>query len=162
MTPLTVAVAITALSLSSAGLSRDRAVDPASATWTERGNASLAAGQTEAATDAYETAAALDPANTAAFNGLAAAAMAQDLPGKAIRFYREALLVDGSDRVALAGIGVAFATKGATSQAEASLARLDAVCGTDCPGRTELMAALERGTVTAAAVEADPVVQQAN
>lgn len=163
LTPLTIAVGVSALSLSSVGSTQGRSISPDSLAWTQRGDAALAGGEEGDATDAYETAAAIDPDNALAFNGLAAAAMEIELPGKAIRFYREALLLDDVNRDALAGIGLAFATKGATSQAEASLARLEAVCGSgDCPGRAELMAALEKGTVTAAALAAEPVVEQAN
>lgn len=163
LTPLTIAVGVSALCLSTIGSTRERAVAPDSVAWTQRGDAALAIGQADAAADAYETAAAISPTNARAFVGLATAAMALDLPGKAIRFYREALAQDDASRDALAGIGLAFATKGATSQAEASLARLDAVCGGgECPGRTELVAALEKGTVTAAALTAEPVVEQTN
>ena len=163
-TPLTIALAVGALTVSSASLGQERArsVSPASVEWTRIGNAALARQEPEAATDAYETAIAISPGNVTAFNGLAAAAMAQELPGKAIRFYREALLLDDRDRQALSGIGVAFASKGALEQARASLVRLEAVCGTACPERAELVAALERDTVQAAAVEAKPVVEQTN
>ena len=163
MTPLTIAAGVVALSLSSEGATQERVIAPDSLLWSQRGDAALAAGQSGDATDAYETAVAIDPDNVRAFNGLAAAAMAAELPGKAILFYREALSLDGSDRDALAGIGLAFASKGATSQAEASLARLEAVCGSkECRGRAELVAALEKGTVTAAALKTEPVVEQSN
>lgn len=163
-TPLTIALAVGALTVSSASLGQEaaRAVAPASIEWTRIGDAALSRQEAEAATDAYETAIAISPANVRAFTGLAAAAVAQELPGKAIRFYREALLLDDRDRQALSGIGVAFADKGAIEQARASLARLEAVCGADCPERTQLVAALERDTVQAAAVEPRPVVEQTN
>lgn len=162
--PLTLAVAVGALTLSTAGSGQDRArpIAPESLAWTERGAAALAADQTGAASDAFETAAALDPANVRAFNGLAATAMAEGLPGKAIRFYREALLLDGRDRSALAGIGEAFAAKGAVGLAESSLAQLTTVCGAACPEVQRVQAALDRGTVTASAIESKPVIEQAN
>ena len=163
LTPFTIALGVSALSLSTVGSTQDRAVTADSLAWTQRGDTALANGQAGEATDAYETAAAIDPDNAHAFNGLAAAAMTLQLPGKAIRYYREALSLNDTDRVALAGIGLAFAAKGAVSQAEASLARLEAVCGGGgCPGRAELVAALEKGTVTAAALETEPVIEQAN
>ncbi len=164
LTPLTIALAVGAFSLSTAGTGQERArpIAPQSLAWTQTGDAALAGGQTAAATDAYETAAAIDPANGLAFVGLAAAARADGLPGKAIRFYREALMLDARDTAALAGIGMAFADKGAVDQARATLASLDQVCGTGCPGRADLVAALDKGTVTAAAVEAKPVVEHAN
>lgn len=163
-TPLTIALAVGALTVSSASLGQERArpVAPDSIEWTRIGDVSLSRQDPEAATDAYETAVAISPANVRAFNGLGAAAMAQGLPGKAIRFYREALLLDDKDAEGLSGIGVAFVAKGAVEQARASLARLDEVCGTDCPERTQLVAALERDTVQAAAVEARPVIEQSN
>lgn len=162
--PLTIAVAVGALALSSAGVGQDqvRQIAPESLAWTERGTVALAADHTDAAADAFETAAALDPANVAAFNGLAAAAVAEGLPGKAIRFYREALLLDGRDRSALAGIGEAFAAKGAVGLAESSLAQLKTVCGGACPEVQRVQAALDQGTVTASAIESTPVVEQAN
>lgn len=163
-TPLTIAVSIGALTVSSASLGQERAraVAPESIEWTQIGDMALSRQNADEATDAYETAIAISPGNVRAYNGLAAAAMAQELPGKAIRFYREALLLDDRDTQGLSGIGVAFAAKGAVEQARASLARLEAVCGNDCPERTQLVAALERNTVQAAAVESRPLVEQAN
>ena len=163
-TPLTIALAVGAASLSSAGVGQDRErpIAPASLEWTLTGDAALAGGQPTAATDAYETAAALDPSNDRAFVGLAEAARSEGLPGKAIRFYREALMLDGRDVAALTGIGLAFAEKGAVDQARAALASLKEVCGANCPGEAEIAAALDRSTVTAAAVEAEPVLEQAN
>ena len=161
--PLTLAVAIAALTLSTAGMGQGtRSIDPASLAWTDRGVTALAAGQPDVAADAFETAVAIDAANVRAFTGLGEAAAAQDLPGKAIRFYREALELDGRNRAALAGIGEAFAAKGATGLADNSLAQLRTVCGGACPEVDRVQAALDRGTVTAAALEPMPVVEQVN
>ena len=166
--PLTLAVAVAAFTVSTAGAGQGtRATDPASLAWTQRGDAALTAGQAEEATDAYETAAALDPVNGRAFTGLAAASLALELPGKAIRFYREALQLNGRDRTALAGIGEAFAVKGANTQAEATLTQLREVCGGGaCPELAQVQAALDRGTVSTADITAavEPVAadEQAN
>ena len=55
--------------------------------------------------DMLETALAIDPRNRAAFIALGHTAAAQNLPGKAVRFYRDALTLDPNDTVALGGAG---------------------------------------------------------
>ena len=161
--PLALAAAVCALTVSTAGLGQStRAIDPASLAWLNRGEIALAAGQTDAAVDAFETSAALESNNVRAFTGLADAAVAEQLPGKAIRFYREALSLNGRDRAALAGIGAAFAAKGATALAESTLAQLKAVCGGACPEAVRVQAAVDRGTVTASALAPAAEIEQAN
>lgn len=162
--PLTLAIGVAAVTLSAPGAGQiSSPIAPDSLAWTQTGDAALAAGDPAGAARAFETAAAIDPANARAFNGLAASAMADELPGKAIRFYRESLALNGRDRAALAGIGEAFAAKGAASQADATLAQLRAVCGAGaCPELATVQAALERGMVTAAALEPTAEIEQAN
>lgn len=120
----------------------DTALAPLSVALVEKGRTLLASKQYDAATDRFETALAVDPRNIDAYLGLAEAAAAQGLPGKSVRFYREALGIDPNNREALAGQGVAFLQRGARPRAEANLDRLKTLCGAPCPEATRLQTAL--------------------
>lgn len=120
-------------------------IDARSVALVAQGNAAAAAGHYEAANDALETALAVDPRNRLAFTALARVAVKQGLPGKAIRFYREALLMEPNDVEALAGQGEALVAKGAIVKARENLARLKGLCVGSCPAQAQLAAAIERG-----------------
>lgn len=99
----------------------------------------LAKGEIGPAIDRYETSLAVDPTNRAAYLGLARAAERQGLPGKAVRFYREALQLEPNDLEALEGQGSALARRGATARAQINLARIKTLCGAAaCPGARRL------------------------
>ena len=87
--------------------------------------------------------------------GLARAAEADGLPGKAVRFYREALEIEPNDLAALEMQGVALVERGAKARAESNLERVKTLCEGPCPQADRLAAAIARGpktppTVTAA------------
>ena len=127
---LSLCLAMTA-SISSAG---DVATaDPRAAALIAQGQAALAAGETQSAIDAFEAALAVDPSYTPIFIDLAEAARQQGLQGKAIRYYREALERDPGNFAAISGEGAALVEKGALEKAKRNLAKLQTMCGDDCP-----------------------------
>src|SRR3546814_7463644 len=91
-------------------------------------------------TTLFRSALAADPRNRSAIIALAHVARAQGLPGKAIGLYREALILEPKDIVALTGQGAALADKGAFELAREKLAEAERVCGAKCPQ----VAALEK------------------
>jgi Tfp pilus assembly protein PilF len=112
-----------------------------------QGEQAAAAGQFEAANDALESALAVDPGNRGAFLSLANVASRQGLNGKSIRLYREALLLEPDDVVALAGQGAAMAAKGALGKARENLARVNSLCVKRCVQQEQLAAAIARGPI---------------
>lgn len=156
---LALAATLTAVSLSTSlsGQRPDDQIDARSLQLLAEGRALKAAGNLDGATDTLETALAVDPRNRAAFVTLAQVADQRDLPGKAIRLYREALLLEPNDRQALAGQGEALVHKGALTQARANLAKLKTLCKGQCPEATLLAATIAKGPpITTAQVAPKP------
>ena len=104
---LAASLALASLSASLSGQRPDNEIDRRSAALVAQARAAKAAGNLEGATDLLETAVTVDPRNRPAFLLLADVAHARDLPGKAIRLYREALILEPNDTAALRGQGVA-------------------------------------------------------
>lgn len=128
---------------------------PVSARLTTEGFALLAQGQTLPAIDRFEAALVADPANARALIGMAQAARAQDLPGKAARFYRIALSIDPADLEALEGQGEVFAQRGAIERARANLEKLRRACGNPaCPPARRLEASIAQASAQTAVVAA--------
>ena len=155
------ALALATLSSSSEGQKPDAQIDPRSTALLRAGEAALRAGNPSDAEDMLETALAIDPRNRAAYVTLGHVAQAQNLPGKAIRFYRGALTLDPNDTLALAGQGEAMVEKGAVERAKVNLARINQLCkGAACPPSAELALAISKGpppaVVTAQANTAVP------
>lgn len=157
-----------ALALSASGVfAAPRAPDPRAATLIAQGQAALQSGDTQGAVDAFEAALAVDPGYTPTLLRLAEAARANDLQGKAIRYYREALQREPKNLEALAGEGSALAEKGALAKAKERLALVEKSCGGNpCEPAQRLSAAIARGPVvrvqTAEAVLPDAKPAQAN
>ena len=150
---LAAALAMVSITTSLSGQKPDEALDPRSIQLLEQGRALKAAGNYDGATDALETAVAVDPRNRGAFITLAQVAEARDLPGKAIRLYREALLLAPNDVTALRGQGQALVAKGAVTRARENLAKIRSLCRTGCAEATALAAAIAKGPpVTTAAI----------
>jgi len=141
---LALGLGLVALSPSWAQQPDDR-IDPRSAHLLQQGQAAQAAGRLPEAVDLMETALAVDPRNRNAFLGLASVARAQNLPGKAIRLYREALELEPNDVRALAGQGEAMVQKGAVERAKLNLARVKTLCKGSCPEYGGLAAAIAKG-----------------
>ncbi len=146
-TPASIALAVLLTTVSSVGLSQrpDAEISPLSVEWAHRGMAARKAGNYQAATDALETALAVDPRNRNAYVELAEVARAQGLQGKAIRLYREALLLDPTDVGALVGQGEAMVEKGAIAKARENLTQAKNVCKADCAAVGKLAAAIDKG-----------------
>lgn len=148
------AASLTLVALSSAlhGQRPDDRIDPRSLALLADGRTARTAGNLEHATDLMESALAVDPRNRAAFIALAGVAEAQQLPGKAIRLYREALLIEPNDVAALAGQGGALVQRGAVVRAQENLAKIRRICPGACPAATQLSAAIAKGPPPAPAV----------
>lgn len=154
-TAISAAVALMALTLSSALMAQrpDDQIDARSIALLQQGRAAQAAGNFDAATDALESALAVDPRNRQAFLALAEIARLRGLPGKAIRLYHEALLLEPNDVAALRGQGEAMVAKGAVEKAKENLAKIRTLCPGQCADANTLAAVIAKGpptTVTAA------------
>ena len=146
--PAALALSFAALSISTSLSAQraDTAIDPRSMALLAQGRAAASAGNLDQATDLIETALAVDPRNRAAFIELASVAERQQLPGKAIRLYREALLIDPNDPGALRGQGEALVAKGALGPARENLAKIKTLCGKKpCPDAVSLTATIAKG-----------------
>lgn len=129
----------------------DDVLKPLSIEMAARGDAALARGDANAAIDSFEAALAADPKNVGAFVGIAHGYEKLGLPGKAVKYYREALALNPSNLAALEGQGKALISRGATARAQVNLARLKALCKADCPEAQRLQAALSTAVASAAA-----------
>lgn len=145
--PVAVAAAIGIAVLSSAvqGQKPDAQVDDRSVALLDQARTARTSGNLDQATDLLESALAVDPKNRRAFHELAEIAKAQGLPGKAIRFYREALELEPNDVVALAGQGDALVQKGAVIKAQENLAKVKRLCASGCPEEARLSALIAKG-----------------
>lgn len=142
-TPAAVSLAVLLAVTSSVSLGQKPAsIDPRSLQWSERGVTAFAAGNLDGATDAFETSLVLDPRNRNAFVGLAQVAEAQKLPGKAIRYYDEALSFDPKDVTTLRAQGLAMLEKGALESARGNLARIKENCKGRCEAADQLASAI--------------------
>lgn len=159
---LSLALAVTASV--SYGAERDPA--PRAGVLIAQGEAALEAGDTKAAIDAFEAALVVDPGYTPIFLRLAEAARAQQLQGKAIGYYREALDRDPDNLAAISGEGEALVEKGAVAKAKENLSELRSLCGAGCAETAELAAAIAAGptepVLTAEAVLPETQPAQAN
>lgn len=157
-TAVAMAASLALVSISTAlhGQRPDDQIDPRSMALLQQGKAARAAGNLDGATDLMETAVTVDPRNRQAFVALAEVAEARGLPGKAIRLYREALLLEPNDITALSGQGEAMVAKGAVARARQNLAKVRALCKGACPQATTLAGVIAKGPpVTTAQVGAN-------
>ena len=154
------AAALTLLTVSASlhGQNADTPVNPRSMALLEKGRAAQAAGNLDAATDVLETALAVDPHNREAYIVLGQVAQARGLPGKAIRLYRDALMLDPNDLAALKGQGEALVDKGAVQRARDNLAKIKALCGkAACSESGALAAVIAKGPpIATASAETTP------
>jgi len=147
LTPIVLSVAIAAVTMASAGhgLRADDQIDPRSTALVQQAQAHGAAGRYNEAIDLLETALAVDPRNRQAYVALGRVAQAQRLPGKAVRFYADALRMEPNDVNALAGQGEAYVQRGAVDRARRNLERVQALCSQPCPQAQQLAATIQRG-----------------
>lgn len=138
-------LALVSISTSLHGQRPDDQIDARSMALLAQGKAAKAAGNLDGAADLLESAVAVDPRNRQAFVVMAEVAKARGLPGKAIRFYREALTLEPTDLAALQGQGEVLVAKGAIARARENLARLRSLCKAQCPQADALAAAIAKG-----------------
>jgi len=143
---LTAGVILASLPTASDAQRADNDIFPRSIALQQDGHKAQDAGDLDAAIGFYESALAADPRNRSAIIALAQVARAQGLPGKAIGLYREALVLEPNDVVALTGQGEALADKGALELAREKLAEAQRVCSDKCPQ----VAALEKTIASSA------------
>ena len=136
---LLIAGAVTSVAV---GATSGDTVAPGSARWVAMGQAALDQGRVPAAIDAFETALAVDPKNASAFLGIARAYDVQKLPGRAIKYYREALALEPNDLGALEAQGKALIARGASTRARVNLDRIKTLCKGECPAAKRLETAL--------------------
>ena len=139
------ALALAAVSSSGQSQKPDDQINPRSLALLRQGEAARAVGNLAAANDALETALAVDPRNRAAFVALGRVAQAQALPGKAIRYYQDALDLDPTDIPALSAEGDALVQRGAVDRAKANLAKIRTLCKAECPAAVTLAAVIAKG-----------------
>jgi Tfp pilus assembly protein PilF len=147
LTPIVLTLAVAAATMASAGQSQrpDDQIDPRSAALVQQAQAQSAAGRYEEANDLLETALAVDPRNRGAYIALGHVAQAQRLPGKAVRYYADALRMEPNDVNALAGQGEAYVQRGAVERARRNLERVQTLCHQPCPQAQQLAAVIQRG-----------------
>jgi len=147
LTPIAVSAAVLLATMASSGQGQkpDDQIDARSVALSSQGQALSAQGRYNEAIDLLETALAVDPRNRQAYIGLARAAQGQKLPGKAIKFYFEALKLEPNDVAALAGQGEALVQRGAVERAKQNLARIKTLCANPCPQATQLTAVIAKG-----------------
>lgn len=156
LTPIALSAAIIFGTMASSGHGQrpDDQVDPRSAALVQQGQALTASGQYNEAIDLLESALVLDPGNRGAYLALGRVAQAQQLPGKALRHYADALRLEPNDVNALAGQGEAYVQRGAVDRARQNLTRVRELCAARaCPQAQTLAAAIDRGPPRAAPVQ---------
>lgn len=162
--PLAVALSLLVAVTGSAGTAGvSLPIDPRAKALVENGRDLLGSGDLSGATDSFEAALAVDPGNPTTYLALGDAARAAGMQGKAIHYYREALERDPNNIAALSGEGRAMAEKGALDKAKGNLARLEGLCGRNCPEAQSLAGIIAKGplarVVSADAVKPEPEVE---
>ena len=147
LTPIALSLALALATMASAGHGQrpDDQIDQRSLALAQQAEALTAAAQYEQAVDLLETALAVDPRNRGAYIALARVAQGQKLPGKAIKFYFDALKLEPNDVAALAGQGEALVQRGAVERARQNLAKVQTACKGACPQAAALSAAIAKG-----------------
>jgi len=137
-------------------------LDPRAGALLAQGDLSVSAGRLDNAVDFYESALSIQPGSVAILLELATATRAQGMQGKALHYYRLALVADPSNVDAISGEGAALVEKGAVEKARRNLARLQGLCGANCDATRKLAAVIAKGpapkVVTAQQITPEPVV----
>ena len=136
----------------------DNQLNSQSVAFYQQGQQLLTAGKFDEASDALETALAVDPRNRAAFVSLARVAQKQRLFGKSIRLTNKALALEPNDLDALQVQGESMVELGAKGRAQENLAKLQRLCQSSCKQAVTLSSAISKGptVVVATAPKAAP------
>ena len=147
LAPIALSLAIVLGTMASAGHGQkpDDQIDPRSVALTQQAQALNTQARYQEAVDLLETALVIDPRNRQAYMGLAKAAQGQKLPGKAVKFYFDALKLEPNDVAALAGQGEALVQRGAVERAKRNLERIRTLCADPCPQATTLAQVIAKG-----------------
>lgn len=149
---LCLGLAASTLPVAVIGQRPDDQIAPQSMEFLKKGEALLSQGKLVEADDALETALVVDPKNRAAFTVMAKVAIKEKLYGQAIKLTNKALLLEPTDRDALAVQGEAMVELGALPRAKDNLAKLQKLCGNaGCPQVATLSTAIAKGPALAAA-----------
>jgi tetratricopeptide (TPR) repeat protein len=155
---LTCAIALATVASAGHGQKPDDQIDARSVALTQEAQALQSAARYQEAIDLLESALAVDPRNRQAYVGMARVAMAQKLPGKAIRFYNEALKLEPNDVNAVAGQGEAYVQRGAVERARRNLERVKTLCANPCPQANTLAAVIAKGPPVEVLAAQAPVI----
>lgn len=164
-TPAALALsALLAVTASASFSAPPQPMSPQATALVAQARAAAAAGNLDAATDALETALAIQPGSPAIYLALGDVTRRQGMQGKAIHYYRLALDTDPQNVLAISGEGSAMAEKGALEKARRNLSRLEGLCGANCEATRQLAAAIAKGPpikiVSARSVTPAPVVSE--
>jgi tetratricopeptide (TPR) repeat protein len=114
-----------------------------------RADAALAAGKASDALDLFESAVVADPRNGAAYVGMGKAFEQLGLPGRALRYYRQALDINPRDLDALEARAKALAARGMASKADDAAAQLAKACPKSCPQLSRVNQAISKARLAA-------------
>jgi Tfp pilus assembly protein PilF len=164
-TPVALALSLVAAVTASVGYTAaPQQLDPRASSLVNQGRAELSAGRIDAAIDAFEAALVVQPGSVPVLLQLADATRRQGMQGKALHYYREALVADPQNVTAISGEGAALVEKGAVEKARRNLTRLEGLCGSSCEATRQLAAAIAKGpaprVVSAESVKPKPVVSE--
>jgi tetratricopeptide (TPR) repeat protein len=132
---------------------------PEAVAWADHGSAALDAGDLPGARNAYETALLLAPGDPNLYFALGKVARAEKMPGRAIKYFDDAIRLDPKNQTAVLEEGLAMMDKGAIESARQTLAQLKTLCAKNCAIAEPLAAAIAAGppkVVTAEAGKAPP------
>lgn len=138
---------VMALSASVLHSAPSQVLDPRAAALESQGKTALVSGNVQGAIDSYEAALAIQPGSIAIMLDLAEANRKQGLQGKALHYYRVALVADSQNLDAIAGEGAALVEKGAIEKAKRNLSRLESLCN-KCEQEQSLSAEITKGPST--------------
>jgi len=127
---------------------------PEAAAWAEQGSASLDSGDLPAARNSYETALLLAPGDPAIYFALGKIARAEKMPGRAIKYFDDAIRLDPKNQTAVLEEGLAMMDKGAIESARQTLAQLKTLCAKNCAIAEPLAAAIAAGPPKVVTAEA--------
>lgn len=136
------------------GPSAIKDTSPEAAAWMDHGSAALDANDLAGARNSYETALLLAPGDPAIYFALGKIARAEKMPGRAIKYFDDAIRLDPKNQTAVLEEGLAMMDKGAIESARQTLAQLKTMCAKNCAIAEPLAAAIAAGPPKVVTAEA--------